>query len=513
MIGSFGYKPSYSDTLNAGLKAFALSPVAQASARAWAYYEGSAYGDGSSWGRAYKFEEWDSKKYGDRPIVHPFGQQVANISAALLFGRPPRIQAGDPAKSASPDGLQVFLDDWVLTPNRILEELLEEAKTCVQEGGVCYKFAWTPQNASRPIAIMTHSPSEVTWFRDPLDADQILKCRIQFKYCDDDGMNKKWFIYREEWTDTEFIEYKRLETEEYSDVRATRGLVNGVWPSQKKKNPFGVIPVVPIYNIKVKGCADGLGDYWSKNCYDLWDRYNYTCWLETFSDQSYSDPVTVFTNATDAPPYMLPGMVVSISGEWAGVTRLSTDNPIRPHIRASKMDLRSAFFDAVGYDDVDPSVITNKGALTRAVWDLVFHRSKASTEAKRIQWRALEGFFEKLLEGLSRLPDAVNMFPCLRLVDAKDKKAYDVSMIFPDLFETTPEERSSTLEDLRSSVLSGLIPISRAREIALNAWGIYDLSGVIEELMEEDKTPLSPLPAEVDAEKNPADAEKEETNV
>ena len=457
-------------------KAFGLTPQQRQSIRAWRYFEGTAYDSEYGTQFAHPFVEWDETEKGRRPAVQPLPKRIVEIGAQFLFGLPPHFQC-------STDDLQTFLDD-VLQMNRMHEKWLPEARAAAVEGGTVLKFAWTPTNAKRPVSIQTYSPHEVTFQRDEMDADLVLSATINLKFFS--PQDDCWYLYREYWDTERLIIYKKLKTEQDGDAGAIgRGFVNGNWPiDRQERNPFGLVPLTLIRNQVRKHDPCGYGDYWDSNVYHLFDDYNLFCWLERHSNQIDGNPILAVLNDQTFDGGYAPGDVLKLTGEGVDAKFLIPGNNIREWIDKSKADTAKQIYNAVGYDDVDPATITNKGNLTRAVWEMVYAKTIKSTAEKQALWGegGLCVFFENLLEGLALLPDARSKYPALKAIKPADATSFDVQAQWPDLFDITPEERTAVLSDLNVSVASGYLTVDRAVAEAAKVWHIQDVTELLEEL-------------------------------
>jgi len=244
-----------------------------------------------------------------------------------------------------------------------------------------------------------------------------------------------------------------------------------------------LIPFTSVYNRLIAGETEGYGDYW--DLFGMFDQYNHKCWLEHKSDQIDIDRVLVVLNDS-AVDLTLPkaGDALKINGQNTDAKWLEASNNIRPELRLTKGELKQMIYRSAGYSDPDPAAITNKGSLTRAVWNLVYADSINSTREKRHHWgeNGLCRFFEEMLLGLSRLPDARAMFPALTKVNENDPATYDVQVKWGDMFKTTTEELAAVIANATKSVGAGFIPQHRATGIVADAWGIEDVSAMMSEL-------------------------------
>jgi hypothetical protein len=467
--------PSYTDLVIAQIQTFSQSPLFRAAAKSWAYYSLQAYDPRFGLVFNSPYADWNEDVDGKRPACQPTGRIIIDSGAEFLFGDCPHWTVPDSEE------LESLLQD-ILDQNDVEAMLLPLARQAGNEGSVWAKFAWTPDVAGRPVAISWLSPYEVTAYRDPLDKAQIRKIRVHQKFQDDsDG---KWYLYREDWTAELYTVYRRLVTREQDDNEVIGQFVKGEWPIESTEpNRFRMLPFVQIYNKRVASETDGLGDIW--DCYDLINRVSHTYWLADRSNQWDGDPITAIINATSAPDRVYPGDLLRLSGDpGVDIKRLTPENNLRQWMKQFADDEERYTLDACGSDRINPAEITNMGKMTRAVMELIFHRSLKSCNEKRGNWgrKGLEPFFERMFLALSRLPDARALLPALSVVNGADTDSYDVVTKWPPFFEVTPEERTSTLGDLVTAMGNGLLTRERAIEIAATLFGVDDVETLKQEL-------------------------------
>ena len=219
------------------IKAFSTSPIYRSSAKSWAYYRNVAYSAQYGYGVDSPFADWDEATEGKRPFVIPVGKIIVDSGAEFLFSDPPKFLV------AENEELETLISD-LCSANNLEAKLLPMARSAGNEGGVWLKFAWTPNNIKRPIAITTYAPYQVDAFYDPLDADVLETVRLTLKYSDNQG---QWWLYRESWTATDVAYYKPLKTHEDDDTQVINGFVRGEWPIDRTEaNRFGVIPFTHV---------------------------------------------------------------------------------------------------------------------------------------------------------------------------------------------------------------------------------------------------------------------------
>ena len=494
MSGLFG-NPSQMGPAMKSLQIFQKSPKERLAIRAWRYWNGTAYEPAYAQDYQHPYIEWDETRKGPRPRIRPVPKRIADLSATFLFGDIPQLMAPDSEQHAemtrkTPENTrtdtlqQLVMDIWRM--NSFDANLLVEARACSLDGGTIYKFAWTPQVRTRPIAVSTLSPFDVQVTRDPLDPQIIESVRIQFKY--HDKKSDRWYLHQEVWTDDTYRIYVPLETSENDEIAAIRSLGGEGWPiAEQGRNMFGIIPLVYIPNRVIKGDPDGYGDFW--DLFDKIDEYNHTRWLQHHHNQTELNPATILVNAVYGGTSIKPDDFVRLTGQNADIKRLETVGSMREWVEQSATDLRHEIFDGAGYDDVNPEIITNKGNLTRAVWELLNAKNIKTTQEKRVHWgeNGLCVLFENILLGLSRLPDATAMYPCLRSIDETDQDTYDIEIRWPEFYPVQPEEMTAVISNLNMAIESGFTTRMRAVEEYATAADIHDVNALMEDLADTHK--------------------------
>ena len=481
--------PTYGQLLQQQIQTFAQDPLFRQAAKSWSFYRMVSYDDRFGTNYDSPYVEWDKEKDGPRPVCQPLAKIIIDNGAEFLFGKPPTFVCPsfyDIEEDGTPKGasaMEKLIAD-VLAANAFPSKMLPLARQAANEGSVWLKFAWTPENARRPVSISFLSPWECRAIRDPLDSDRILSVRVQIKYSQEDAKgNRQWYLYRELWTDTELTIYKTLPTAENDDSRVTAYFVKGEWPVEHvEPNRFGVIPLVQIYNRRLASESDGIGDLW--DIYPVLNMYNHTCWLEHRSNQWDVEAITAILNADVYPKQVRPGQLVVLQGEGCSIERITPANNMREAIERSRLEWERNALDACGADRLNPAEITNMGDMTRAVLELTFHRSVKAALEKRTNWgvNGLSLFFEAMLLGLSRLPDAVERFPFLSKVDPLNRESFDVQVQWPPMFQLTGQEAQILLNNLVIGITHGLLDLPRAVRIAAEIFGVEDADVLIEDL-------------------------------
>lgn len=444
----------------ARLRAGTVSERVRQGLRSWAYYRLKPYpahlAEGSCLSR------WNVVDDGPYPACMPIVRYVVDTGADFLFQEPPSLSVkGNPELSKL---LSRILDD-----NETHARLRDEAVRASNEGGVVLKFAFTPGVRRRPVAVQWMSVSDVTFFRDPLDADVVVRVRVQFKYRDNEGV---WWWYREEWTAEEFVLYRQIQAEENGDEDTIR---DAQWVVQSAEpNPFGVLPFVLVPNILDAGETEGTGD-----CWDLWpvvDRLNLQYWLWDRSSQLDGDPVWAIINAEGDVPPPSSGSVLRLSGEGATIKAVESLGMMAPHRIELIRDLHNWIIDAASVVRLETEKLTNKGNFTRAVLEQLHAPLIRSTNRKRTHWgEALCHFCEAMLLGLSRC-DAKGLpgFEALAGIDENNDETYDVAVAWPGFFALSEDERAAGLANVATAETGGYITREMAIRRALGYWDDVD---------------------------------------
>lgn len=480
--------------LTTRIKAGAPDPLAREGIRSWAYYHGQPYPDHTPSGSP--IEKWNTADDGPYPTCQPLPKYIIDTSADFLFQEPPSFVASTPELTA--------LLGEILSANEVAGKLRDEAVRAGNEGSVVVKFAFTPDNKRRPVAIHWLSISDVEFFYDPLDADLLEMARVQFKYRRNDGT---WWWYREEWTTTDFTLYAEIPADKLAD----REIDNSRWQvAEQKPNEFGIIPLRCIYNIKEAGVIDGRGDLW-----DLWpviDRYNYQCWLWDRSSQLDGDPVWAIINAVGEVGDPAPGQVLRLNGEGADMKAVEALGMMAPHRTALVQLLHNWVIDAASVVRLETEKLTNKGNFTRAVLEQLHAPLIRLTNRKRRQWgeNGLEEFFEDMLVALSRVRAGGlgKSFAALGAI-TDDPATYDVQCCWPGFFALSEDERAAGLANLATAEVNGFLTRQMVIERALGYFdGIDETEAVPEVLAQYAENPVVTAAREAAAQKAQSKAVK-----
>jgi hypothetical protein len=323
------------------------------------------------------------------------------------------------------------------------------------------------------------SVSDVTFLRDPLDADIVEKVRVLFKYRDNEG---RFWWYREEWTEQTLTVYRRIEAQDNGDEDTIR---ESAWVvDQSEDNPFGLIPFVYIPNIREAGETEGTGD-----CWDLWsviDRLNLQYWLWDRSSQLDGDPVWAVLNAEGDVPAPRSGTVLRLSGDGADVKAVESLGMMAPHRIALIRDLHNWIIDAASVVRLETEKLTNKGNFTRAVLEQLHAPLIRSTNRKRTHWgEALCHFCEALLLGLSRCgaTELGGRFEALGAVSESEEASYDVGVVWPGFFALSEDERAAGLANVATAETGGYLTREMAVRRALGYWDDVDENEVVPEVV------------------------------
>lgn len=437
--------------VSARIRATAPDPLTLEGLRSWSYYRSKPY-------PAYLASDspiarWNTTTDGPYPACVPIAKYIIDTSADFLFQDPPSLYV--PVSRPLSDLLEE-----ILSSNEVYGRLRDEAVRAGNEGCTILKFAFTPENRRRPVALQWLPISDVEFFHDPMDADTVQLVRVQFKFRDSDG---SWYWYREEWTEEEYTLYHRIPTDEDSDDRAVD---EGRWSViETQANPFGVIPFRKIFNLCEAGEIEGRGDLW-----DLWhllDRLNLQYWYWDRSSQLDGDPIWAIINAVGEVATPSPGAVLRLNGEDAQIKAVEAQGMMAAHRKELIHHYHNWIIDAASVVRLETEKLTNKGNFTRAVLEQLHAPLIRLTNRKRTQWgtNGLEEFCEDLLFGLATCGAARvgGSFAALSEVRPEDPKTYDVRIEWGGFFALSEDERSAGLANIATAEVNGFL----TREMAV----------------------------------------------
>lgn len=418
--------------------------------------------------RAFGPLQWPLDK-GPVPTPLPFAAILIDEGAEFVFrGGAPRFTVADS------DDANDFLAA-VIKSNQLDSRWVPLAKRNGNLGTLAVKWSYDSDNEDRPVQLAFLSvPEECRVWVDPHDQTRILMARVQYPYRD--PTDSHWYYFREEWTDDRWVTYepKHAGDESVTDVTALPGYSNdlgdkGDWViTDESDNPFGVIPITLIKNRAVEGQLLGIGDVWGS--YKLMDRIALTMHGEDKSNQMHSEPNLVITNAllkNDGP--LMPNEPIAVSntnpdGPPADVKLLEPSGNARQYSHLSIEKWLEWLWAQVGMSRVDAATVTNKGNMTRAVFEMLYARTIATSNHKRTAWGegGLGPMFSRMLTGLARVGAVSVAGISLPAIDRPD-----VTVTWPDYFEATDQDLEAVTDRTISQVGGGMLSEERgARRIA-----------------------------------------------
>ncbi len=464
----------------------------------------------------YGFSDWLTEERGPFPRCLPFVRNAVRRGAYWLFGRGVRIECPD-----SPE-LGAWLRD-VWDRNRMPTRAVGAAERGGYQGGVVFK--WSFDAAADPaVRLQTLSAvDQVRFYCDPHDRERVLMARVQYPFWD--PVRGAWAWFREEWTDAEHVTYHPLACEwrepvmagvrwppvaTVADGRANPDLYGGWKIRTRGANPFGMIPLMGVYNLDPDDGV-GIGDAWG--LFRVVDRVCLTYHLMDRGNQFDSAPSTVFldvdTEQGEIDRPLAPGQPLALKSDRAPVGEegpkegrvllLEPQGKARPHMLDYAKDLRKQIVLGMGSVELDEAEITSHGNLTQVVLETVFSPLLEATELKRKTYGddGLEPFLERLAIGLSRA--GVKVPGVERLSDQAgqrgrgrslatgegDEQEGDVQLRWPPHFRLGEQEKTVRAARVRDEVESGLLPADRGVGIIAALEGFPDVSAVRAELEKE----------------------------
>lgn len=452
--------------------------------RSLAYYMQAPYPN-------FGFRTWKTETQGPLPLCMPIAKHITNQSARWLFGKPLGFEVNGAESEWDQEAAERIDEIW--GKNRMATRILAAAKMGGLSGGYVLKFHVDPEKKASGQEIVDIQVFDVNQqakvYVDPMDISKMLMVRLEYPFYD--AVKGTWYMWREEWTDTEYVEYvpqelrvggpeSRLDTiwDNYNAME-----VNGTdkWVIAKKsKNIYGMIPCVLVKNIDI-GADYGWGDLWS--LYGAIDRINLSFDLMHKGNQLTAYPKEIRLNATTSPDDdgapLMPGepeYLVPIEKDVdVQVFNLQSDSAGRTHLASYTESMIRWLYESAGSVNLDPSMITGHGALSAQVLKLIYNPLIETTREKQ-QCQGENGiavFFESLAKAMS------NMGLDDPLANSED---INVVVQFADFFEKSEEEKLAQATRLNMLVEGGLMrPETAATELAVSH-GMVDAQDAADEV-------------------------------
>ena len=425
-------------------------------------------------------QQWPLDK-GPVPTPLPYAKILIDEGAEFMYrGGPPSFDV-----PGNPDATTLL--QQIIETNGLASRWVPLAVRAGNIGTLAAKWSYDANDEDCPIRIAFLSvPEECRVWFDPHDQTRMLMARVQYPY--QDPADGKWKYFREEWTAEEWVTYHPKDAGSSTATSAASlagytqnfGDGDGWEVDQRLTNDFGVIPIVLIKNRVVEGMPMGAGDCWGS--FRLMDRLALTMHGEDRASQLHSDPNLVITNATlGNSGGLIPGEPLEVNNsdpeKSADAKLLEPSGTARQYAHQTMDRWQSLLYKQVGMSEVDPATVTNKGNLTKAVFEMLYGRTIATCNHKRTQWGqgGMAIFFRKMLIGLANHGDVKEV----RSID----RDLDVNVIWPDYFEATPDDIKAISDRTMGQISGGVLPLERGAKRIAKAEGMPDAD--IEDLLEE----------------------------
>ena len=432
------------------------------SRQSWDYYYSRPYGGGSAvW--AFGPQQWPAWK-GPAPTPLPYARILVEEGAKFLFrnGSPQFSVADDPNADA-------FLQT-ILRQNNLSAKWVSLAINAANQGAIAAKFSVDMDNPNCPVRISFLAvPTECRVWADPHDASAILLARIQYPIRNLEDGHFYWF--REEWTPEHYVRYK----DKYAGDRSTPGAhyLAGYWDTMGddgewqietiEANPFGLIPITIIRNRAVHGDPLGTGDCWG-GPFRIMDRLALALHGEDRNSQLNSEPSLVFLNAKPANEGPLtPGEPIVLvnenkDGPPADVRLLESQGGARQYTHEAVEKWEQLLYDTVGISRINPENVGNRGNMTRAVFEQLYARTIATSDAKRELWgeSGMVPFLKNVLLALSRIGGIKDVMK----VDEETAVACE----WPQYFQATADDLGIITDRTIKQIREAGLPIDMGAE-------------------------------------------------
>jgi len=431
----------------------------------------------------FHFQDWKTEERGPLPKAMPIARDIARKGAQWLFGVSPALTAEN---KKIEEAINVI---WQL--NMMPQRMVRFAENGAVWGGYCLKFSYDQEDPKK-VTISTHNASrDCQLFYDYHDRTRLLMARIQYRYFD--AVNGDYYWHREEWTDAEFVQYEPVKHENAANtIENPYDLIkappNEKWQIQSREsNKFQVIPVQHVRNMETES-QWGEGDCWA--IWRVLDRVNLTYHLMDRSNQFDSEPNKVYIDVKEGQELvdrpMTPGEVESVESsndKGAKVQLLEPGGNLRPAMMEYARELTRQIYSACGSVDIDGAAVTNKGSMTTAVMHQMYAPLINTTREKRKLYGedGIAKFLELMCIGLKN----VGREPAFSSVNPAKIDTYNVTTVWPDFFNLTPEERQIVTQTTCEQFDAGFLSREMAVERIASIEGIDNTALLLEQLNAE----------------------------
>ncbi len=350
-----------------------------------AYYEGEPYRDRREWRNLLNY----IADIEPPSIVVNYPRLIVERPTHFAFDR----VRGVAAKDAS---LQDFVSKIVQSNDLIrrLGEISVEASIC---GDCLLSFDFNSNETVNPFPIKLTRADDYTVEYDPLDPARVSFYRIERRYIDDDGKEKR---IREELHSDKFVRYE-----------ATNVRPRGLWGSGNllqylgvvsdeplewrivslTKNRFGFLPTVLVKNRGRSGTAYGESDL--SDLLTIFDDINWKLSQRSRNISRTMNAILKNVNGRILNDYVNEDAVLNVIGENAQVGYLVNDADMS-QISTHLSELRRALSEVSGVTMLDPEKFTGFGVMSGFALSVLYEPLMALAESKR---RAIGGAVERLL--------------------------------------------------------------------------------------------------------------------
>lgn len=457
--------------------------------RGIAYYDLNPYPQ-------YAFSEWKKEERGEIPKCRPYVRHIVDQQARYLFGRGVHFKV---------EGSRI-LTDWVndvwsdSKMNALARELGVKGGNC---GSVVMAWSYNPESY-RPWQVrLLDAFDEAVITMDADDPWHVARMRLYRPVY----VNDIEEIQVIDWTDESEIIYEPINpivsgqpsgssVGQMFDNWFTNSPNAQLVVQEEKPNPFGIVPGWLIQN-RASVVPFGRGDLWS-----LWkhvDQLNLTADLPYKHNQTEVYPRTVFIDvdwsSNESAKNQSPGETIVVDStdesRQGKVENLTTQTDIRQYIAGDLQEFIQTLYEAAGSVQIRPEMVTNKGALTTSVIELLFAPLFQTIEEKRRTYgeAGLCEFWRRMIQGAAKVSGVGK-------ADAK------VLMVWPNMVRMAEQDLFQLDQRKAFEVANGFTTQEDAiREIAV-ANGVQDVDALVAKLPKE-------APAALNAEEENGNIDKE----
>lgn len=403
-----------------------------------AYYQGEPYRDKREWRNLLNY----SADIEPPSIIVNYPRLVVERPAHFAFDRVRGIAAADPS-------VQDFITK-VVAANDLVERLGGIANEASAKGDCLLTFDIDENETVNPFPIKLTRAEDYTVEYDPLDPARVSFYRIEHRYIDDDGKEKR---IREEIHPDRFVRF------EATNVR-NRGIWGsgnllkylGVVPDEPvewrvvsmKKNRLGFLPAVLVRNRVQSGSAYGESDL--ADLLTIFDDINWKLSQRSRNISRSMNAVLKNVNGRILNDYVSEDAVLNVIGENAQIGYLVNDADMS-QISTHLSELRRALSEVSGVTMLDPEKFTGFGAMSGFALSVLYEPLMALAESKR---RVVGGAVERLL---SMIIKAAHTLGTLE----NEPADYGVSIVYGPMMRSSESELFDRQARLLAAMEAGVV--------------------------------------------------------